>query len=31
MAYRMPSAKGLLDHRKWAFADGALQIPMDSR
>lgn len=29
MAYRMPSAKGLLDHRKWAFADGALQIPMD--
>ena len=30
MAYRMPSAKGLLDHRKWAFADGALQIPMDA-
>ena len=29
MAYRMPSAKGLLDHRKWVFADGALQIPMD--
>ena len=29
MAYRMPSAKGLLDHRKWAFTDGALQIPMD--
>ena len=29
MAYRMPSAKGLLDHTKWAFADGALQIPMD--
>ena len=29
MAYRMPSARGLLDHRKWAFADGALQIPMD--
>ena len=29
MAYRMPSAKGLLDHRKWTFADGALQIPMD--
>ena len=29
MAYRMPSAKGLLDHRKWAFADGALQIPMN--
>lgn len=29
MAYRMPSAKGLLDHRKWEFADGALQIPMD--
>ena len=29
MAYRMPSAKGLLDHHKWAFADGALQIPMD--
>ena len=29
MAYRMPSAKGLLDHRKLAFADGALQIPMD--
>ena len=29
MAYRMPSAKGLLDHRKWAFVDGALQIPMD--
>ena len=29
MAYRMPSAKVLLDHRKWAFADGALQIPMD--
>ena len=28
MAYRMPSARGLLDHRKWAFADGALQIPM---
>nr|WP_270576496.1 PolC-type DNA polymerase III [Butyricicoccus sp. OF30-11pH9A] len=29
MAYRMPSAKGLLDHTKWEFADGALQIPMD--
>ena len=29
MAYRMPSAKGLLDHSKWTFADGALQIPMD--
>ena len=29
MAYRMPSARGLLDHRKWAFVDGALQIPMD--
>ncbi len=29
MANRMPSAKGLLDHRKWEFADGALQIPMD--
>lgn len=29
MAYRMPSAKGLLDHTKWALADGALQIPMD--
>ena len=29
MAYRMPSAKGLLDHSKWEFADGALQIPMD--
>ena len=29
MAYCMPSAKGLLDHTKWEFADGALQIPMD--
>ena len=29
MEYRMPSAKGLLDHTKWEFADGALQIPMD--
>ena len=29
MAYRMPSAKGLLDHTKWEFTDGALQIPMD--
>lgn len=29
MAYRMPSAKGLLDHTKWEFADGTLQIPMD--
>lgn len=29
MAYRMPSAKGLLDHTKWEFADGALRIPMD--
>lgn len=29
MAARMPSAKGLLDHTKWEFADGALQIPMD--
>ena len=29
MAYRMPSAEGLLDHTKWEFADGALQIPMD--
>ena len=29
MAYRMPSAKGLLDHTKWESADGALQIPMD--
>ena len=29
MAYRMPSARGLLDHTKWEFADGALQIPMD--
>ena len=29
MAARMPSARGLLDHTKWEFADGALQIPMD--
>ena len=29
MAARMPSAKGLLDHTKWEFADGALHIPMD--
>ena len=29
MAYRMPSARGLLDHTRWQYADGALQIPMD--
>lgn len=29
MAYRMPSARGLLDCGKWEYADGALQIPMD--
>ena len=29
MAYRMPSARGLLDCGNWEYADGALHIPMD--
>ena len=29
MAYRMPSARGLLDCAKWKYEGGALYIPMD--
>lgn len=29
MAYRSRQPRVCFDHRKWAFADGALQIPMD--
>ena len=29
MAYRMPSARGLLDCAKWRYEGGALYIPMD--